>query len=88
MDQTVSPITAINNKFPDAAYFTPEMIGVALGVKIHTVRYYCRRLFPSHDGYYRFFPEAGKHDLSFDDMLSVIRMIRQSKRQPKARKVA
>jgi len=61
------------------------MIGVALDIKIHVVRYYCRRLFPTHDGYYRFFLEAGKHDLSFDDMLNVIRMIHQSKRQSRAR---
>lgn len=76
--QTISSLTEIQNRFPDAAYYTPGMIAAVIGHEPHTIRYYCRKLFPQHEGYYRFWSEPIAGGLDKNDLDMVLKTINQA----------
>jgi len=81
---TLSPITEIKNQFPQAVYFTPFMISIMVHLSRQQVYKYCRQLWPSHEGHYRFWnEESNGNDRSLDinDLQKLLRLIHQNHRK-------
>lgn len=86
MNQTFSPITEIKNHFPDAAFVTPAMIAKAINSRPQRVRHFCRRLFPQHRGYYRFWVQnnarSALHEAELEELLCVIKQASRANQHP------
>lgn len=66
---------------PLAVYYTPRDIGQVLGISPRTVWHHCRRLFPGHEGHYRFFMDRTRRErwLNLGDLELLLRKATQSR---------
>jgi len=84
MNQTTpSPITKIQERYPDAAFVTTGMIAQITGINERAVRYYCRKYMRLRCGHYRFWleDEPGKPYLTRPDLERLLRIIAQAKKR-------
>jgi len=84
--QTISSLTEIQNRFPDAVYFTPVMIAATVRLSRQQVYKYCRQLWPKHEGHYRFWNAENlgcDYALTTDDLQKLLKLIQQNHRKIK-----